>query len=139
MHPFARSSLNAGNELDESSIVWRKVPKGLLPEVDPQGVLRIEIMAGEPIVPSMVGGAPVAPEGWWAIEIPVPSGTTIGSEVRLVVDTRTTPRVIPGIVIRLAEGDSFEGTLGLVAVPEGEVGATAAAAADSSLEVLVGS
>lgn len=139
LHPFAATNLAVGTALDDAMVDWRKVPQGLLPEVDPHGVLRIDVSAGEPLTPSMVGGTPVAPEGWWAIEIPIPAGTTIGAEVRLVVDTRATPRVIPGVVVRVVESDSFEGTMGLVAVPELEVGAAAAAAADSSLEVLVGS
>jgi hypothetical protein len=139
LHPFATRNLSAGSELDEGSIDWRRVPQGLLPEVETQGVLRIDVIAGEALSPSMVGHQPVAPTGWWALEIPVPSGTRNGAEVRLVVDTRTKPRVIPGVLIRMIDSGGFEGTTGLVAVPESEVGSAAAAAADSTLEVLVGS
>lgn len=139
LHPFAARDLSAGSELDEHSISWRRVPQGLLPSVEIHGVLRIDVAAGEALTPSMIGGQPVAPDGWWALEMPVPAGTPNGAEVRLVVDVRTSPRVIPGLVIRMIDSDGFDGAMGLVAVPESEVGAAAAAAADSTLEVLVGS
>lgn len=139
LHPFTARDLSAGTGLDESSIEWRRVPRGLLAEVDPTGVLRVDVSAGEALTPSIVGGQPVAPAGWWAIELPVPKGTHNGAEVRLVVDIRNEPRVIPGMVIRMIEGSGFDASTGLVAIPESEVGAAAAAAADSTLEVLVGS
>lgn len=139
LHPFAARDLSAGIELDEHSISWRRVPQGLLPHVELDGVLRIDVAAREALAPSMIGGQPIAPDGWWALEMPVPAGTLNGAEVRLVVDVRTRPRVIPGVVIRMIESNGFEGTMGLVAIPESEVGAAAAAAADATLEVLVGS
>jgi hypothetical protein len=58
--------------------------------------------------------------------------------VRLVVDVRTAPRVVPGLVVETTSGGSFEGDSGLVAIPELEAGAAAAALADASLTVLVG-
>lgn len=107
LHPFAGRDLSAGAELDPDSISWRRVPQGLLPEVDPQGVLKIDVAAGEALTPSMIGGQPMAPDGWWALEMPVPAGTLNGTEVRLVVDIRTSPRVIPGVLMRIIDSDGF--------------------------------
>ena len=82
--------------------------------------------------------SPQVPIGWWGIEVPVPAGVVPGTEVRLVVDVRSDPKVIPGRVIRLLGDDSLEGTTALVAIEEARVGAAAAAVADGSLRTLVG-
>jgi hypothetical protein len=139
LHPFAARDLAGGTVLVPELVVWRRVPVGLLPATEPEGVLRLDIESGEPLLPSSIGDTPRAPDGWWALELPVPAGTVSGAEVRLVVNVRQDPRVIPGLVIKTLGASGLDGTLGLVAVPEAEVGAAAAAAADHSLEVLVNS
>ena len=55
-----------------------------------------------------------------------------------MVDVRGNPRVVPGLLIRSFEEATIEGTTALVAIPEGEAGAVAAALADGALSVLVG-
>jgi len=46
--------------------------------------------------------------------------------------------VVPGLLIRTFDETTIEGTAALVAIPEGEAGAVAAALADGALSVLVG-
>jgi hypothetical protein len=70
--------------------------------------------------------------------VPVPEGSLPGSDVLLVVDVRGTPRVVPGLLIRIFAEATIEGFSALVAIPEEEAGAVAAALADSALSVLVG-
>ena len=137
-HPFAATALAAGTDLAQADVVWRSIPMGVLPETTLEGVLLVDLDQGEPLVPAMIDLAPAAPPGWWALSVPVPEGSLPGSKLRLVVDVREEPRVVPGLLIRPFEEETIEGTTALVAIPEGEAGAVAAALADGALSVLVG-
>lgn len=139
VRPYLAREVKAGAPLVDEDIEWRQVPIGFLPEhASPSGLFLIDMERGAPLIPAVLGEARPLPQGWWSLEVPVPEGTAAGVEVRLVVDVRNAPRAIPGIVVRLIGADSFEGTTALVAVPEAEVGAAAAALADGSLQTLVG-
>ncbi|MGH8927846.1 MAG: hypothetical protein ACRDWH_05815 [Acidimicrobiia bacterium] len=137
-HPFSGAPLAAGSELNEALIDWRHVPIGVLPPVNIEGRLLVDVPAGQPLVPALIGTSPAIPAGWWALTVPVPEASIPGTEVRLVVDVRTNPRVIPGLLIRTFQSTGLDGTTALVALPETEAGAVAAALADSALTVLVG-
>lgn len=139
LRPFIANEVEAGDAVTGDVLDWREVPVGLLPDlVDPTGTFVAEFAAGTPLVEGMFNSEPELPTGWWAIEVPVPAGTSAGTEVRLVVDVRLDPRVVPGLVIRLTGEDTIDGLRALVAVPEADVGAAAAALADGSLRTLVG-
>lgn len=137
-HPFARADLEAGTEITEAGVVFRSIPIGVLPETVVEGILVVDVESGHPLLPDMLNAAPLIPAGWWGLTVPVPEESLPGSEVRLVVDVRGAPRVVPGLLIRTFDETTIEGTTGLVAIPEGEAGAVAAALADSALSVLVG-
>jgi hypothetical protein len=137
-HPFAGADLAAGADIAQAEITWLPVPVGVLPETALEGFLLVDVASGQPLVPSVLDPAPSIPTGWWAISVPVPEGSVPGTEVRLVVDVRGTPRVVPGLVVRTFEEATIEGTTALVAIPEGDAGAVAAALADGALSVLVG-
>jgi len=137
-HPFAATALPAGVEMTDRNVSWREVPVGVLPETMVEGFLLVDVEAGQPIVPAMLGTAPSIPSGWWGLSVPVPEASLPGSEVRLVVDVRGVPRVVPGVLIRTFDETTIEGTTALVAIPESEAGAVAAALADGALSVLVG-
>jgi hypothetical protein len=138
LHPFAHSDMAAGTEVTPSDFDQRPIPPGVLPEVHPDGVLTINIASGDPLVPAMVSQAPVVPAGWWALDVPVPAGVGAGTEVRLLVQEEAT-RVVVGLIVRIQESDSFEGNVALVAVPEADAAAAAAAVAQGRAAVLVGS
>ena len=118
--------------------MFRSIPIGVLPETVVEGILVVDVESGHPLLPDMLNAAPLIPAGWWGLTVPVPEESLPGSEVRLVVDVRGAPRVVPGLLIRTFDETTIEGTTGLVAIPEGEAGAVAAALADSALSVLVG-
>ncbi|MGH8923696.1 MAG: SAF domain-containing protein [Acidimicrobiia bacterium] len=140
LRPYLARDVAAGDEVGDEDIEWRRVPIGFLPEhASPSGLFLVDLERGAPLIRSVVGEASPLPEGWWSLEVPVPDGTSAGVEVRLVVDVRVAPRVIPGMVVRLLGSDSIDGVTALVAIPEAEVGAAAAALADGSLRTLVGS
>jgi SAF domain-containing protein len=137
-HPFAATDIAAGTDVTTAHIEWRSVPIGVLSSTTLEGYLLVDLNAGEPFLPSLLGSAPTIPNGWWGLSVPVPTGSVAGSEVRLVVDVRGSPRVVPGVLIRTFEETTIEGTTALVAIPEDEAGAVAAALADGALSVLVG-
>lgn len=137
-HPFAGADLTAGSDVTVAAIDWRPIPIGVLPETVLDGFLLVDVGAGQPLVPAMLDAAPLIPTGWWGVSVPVPEGSLPGLEVRLVVDVRGSPRVVPGLLIRTFEEATIEGSTALVAIPESEAGAVAAALADSALSVLIG-
>lgn len=139
LHPFAQSDMAAGTVVTPSNFEQRPVPPGVLPEVSPEGVLTLAIASGDPLMPAMVSSTPVVPEGWWALDVPVPAGVGAGTEVRLLVDQEEFARVVVGLIVRIQESDSFEGNVALVAVPEADAAAAAAAVAQGTAAVLVGS
>jgi hypothetical protein len=139
LRPYLARDVAAGEEVSAADLEWRRVPIGVLPEfAAPRGLFLVDLKRGAPLTASALGEANPVPAGWWSLEVPVPAGTTAGVEVRLVVDVRVAPRVIPGIVVRLLPSDSIDGLTALVAIPETEGGAAAAALADGSLRTLIG-
>jgi hypothetical protein len=136
-HPFAVRPVTAGSPFD-GAVEWRSIPSGVLPDVDPTGVAMVDLAAGEPILPSHVGEAPV-PDGWWVVSLAVPRGARVGSEVRVAV---TSPAVAEATLVRgvvVAGTPDGPGAVGSVAVPEGDAGLVAAATAGGRATVLVGS
>jgi hypothetical protein len=136
-HPFAATRVPAGAPF-EGAIEWRTVPDGLLPEVEPVGVAMVDLAAGEPVLPSHVGRAPV-PDGWWVVSLEVPSGVRVGAEVRVAVTSpgSSEAALIRGIVV--AGTPDGVGATGGVAVPEAEAALVAAAASGGRVAVLAGS
>jgi hypothetical protein len=139
LHPFARASMNPGEALTLAKVEMRPVPPGLLTPVEVGGILTGPIAAGEPLTPSVLGSAPSIPEGWWALELPVPSGVPAGSAVKLAVESDGRLRVVSGIVVRTGSPEDFDQPTALIAIPEQEVGPAAAAAMRGSVAVVVGS
>lgn len=142
-HPFAAADVEAGQEIGDGEVEWRRLPHGLLPTVSLPAVAGVPVRAGEPLRPSdlSTGGVPV-PEGWWAVEVEVPRGTPDGTEVRLTVTDLVvgTTEVVPGIVTQVVEAESafVDGSTALVAVPEEHVGSVASARIEGRLGVAVG-
>ncbi len=84
-YPFAVSTISAGTPITESMVEWKNLPEGAiaLPDLaDP--VAARDLPAGEPIVPSAVSGAPVVPDGWWSVPVPLSQRAVPGTQVRLI-------------------------------------------------------
>ena len=67
-HPFAGDDLAAGTPIEVADLEWRRIPKGLLPEVEPAGVLAVDVGGGEPLVPALIV-VQAPPTGWWVLEV----------------------------------------------------------------------
>ncbi len=141
LRPFATRAIGPGETVADGDVEWRPVPVHLLPEVELPAVSAAPIAAGEPILASRLGAPASAPEGWWAAEVPVPSGVVPGAAVRLVAAAADggAPSVIPGVVVEISSSaGTFDGRpRALVAVPPDGVAAVASAAAEQRLTVVV--
>jgi len=134
-HPFLTTAVSAGEEIGDWNTEMRKVPVGLLEEVEPVGTAAKPIAEGEPLLTSMltVTGDPV-PDGWWTIEIELPDGTSAGTNAQLVL--LDSGDVVDAVVVAEPVDDSLGSNLGSVAVaPEAAV-ATAVAAANGEIAVM---
>lgn len=132
-HPFAAVRIPVGERIDESNVRWEEIPAGLLEAVRLPLVAGRTILPGEPIPPIEATEDSGIPDGWWAVEVALPTGTRSGMAVRLVTPEATSE----GVVVATHEGDFGEQS-GLVAVPASEADVVAVAALDASLMVLVG-
>ncbi len=134
-HPFAAIELAVGEAIDDTVVIWRDVPPGLLDPVGLPTVASRPLQAGDPV---LLGDASAAnnsgiPEGWWGVEVDLPAGARSGMSVKLV----TAAAAVDGLVIPVTDGDFGERT-GLVAVPGDAAENVAAAALDTTVMVLLG-
>jgi len=144
-HPFAVDHIVAGAPLESSLFEERPVLKGSLAAVAIAGRAAHDIEAGEPLLASAVDTQQAAtPDGWWALEVPLPASASAGMAVRLVVhatDSAGSAAVVEGVVIEPTTGTTdplgFESPNGLVAVPEPDAAAAAVAVADRRVTVLL--
>lgn len=141
-YPFAAVDLPAGTVIDERSIEWRDVPRGIMPSAPSvDGTLRYPIKRGEPVSDSLIAEqGPTIPDGWWALSTTLPGTVVVGQTVQLVV-TGAMPRAFPGIVIEPpppAGALDYEDPEGLVAVPGESATVVAAAMAEGTVSVLLG-
>lgn len=136
--PFAGRALTVGEAIASTDVEWREVPAGLLGPADPTGkTAAVDIPAGEPLTPSVLGEAVSVPPGWWQVPVDVGVAAAPGREVMLVVGDP--PVTIRGLVISGQQGDpySLDYRPALVAVPAGAAAQVAAAARDGSLVAAV--
>ena len=139
LRPFAMAGIEAGAAVDETMLEYREVPIDLLPDVDPIGFAVVAIAAGEPLTPAALTEHGPLPEGWWAVEMEVPTGTTPGTELRLVVED-TGGIAIPAIVTAVAPTDQrsgWERDTAMVAMPQDRAAEIAEALSRAEVSVLV--
>lgn len=137
-HPFAGSDLVAGTPLADADLRWRSVPRGLLPEVEADGILVVDVVEDEALMPSHRSEVAIPP-GWWVVEVEVPPGAVVGGTVRVAVTAAgaSEATLVEGVVVRGSAG-GLGGSPGAVAVPEAASALVAAAARSNQLVVLSG-
>jgi hypothetical protein len=134
-HPFAVADLAVGDTIDDTVVIWRDVPRGLLEPVVLPTVASRRLQVGDPV---LLGDASSAnssgiPDGWWGVEVDLPRGARPAMSVKLVTGTAA----VDGIVIDVTDGD-FGERKGLVAVPGDAAESVAGAALDAAVMVLLG-
>jgi hypothetical protein len=136
--PFAVTSIAAGDRIVEEMLEYREVPVGVLPEVDADGYAVEPISPGEPLTPSVISDRDPLPDGWWAMEMEVPTGAGSGTELRLVIEG--VAAVVPGLITSVVSADQSAGWVretAMVAVPSEQAPGVATALADGKVSVLV--
>ena len=139
LRPFAVAMIEAGTAMEPDLIEYLEVPAGLLPEVELDGITVNLIQSGEPIIPALLSDRGALPEGWWALEMQVPSGVAPGSELRLVVEEDGV-NAIPAIVTAVVPPDPLDGwsqPSALVAIPADRAGALATPLSEGRVRVLI--
>jgi len=137
-HPFLITPVAAGSPITDDLLVWRPVPAGMLELPDLGGsVAAVDLAAGDPLTPSVLGSPVVAPAGWWAVPLAIGRHADAGDEVMLVtIDPALT---IPGIVVEPESGDAYSLDFrpAVVAVPGDVAPLVAAAAGEGRLITVV--
>ena len=142
LRPFARVEIAAGTPLKPDLFEQVAVPVGLLPPVAIEGSAGSTLSKGDPLT---VGAVTLvsAPPGWWTVELELPQGASIGTEIQIALlgTSPTQPtKTIPGLVISPGgESTSFQPEPGLVAVPERWVADVAASLSQNRVVVFLGS
>ena len=136
--PFAVSSIAAGDRIVEEMLEYREVPVGVLPEVDADGYAVGPILPGDPLTPSVISDRDPLPDGWWAMEMEVPTGAGSGTELRLVIEGAAA--VVPGLITTIVPAGQSAGwarDTAMVAVPSDQAALVATALARGQVGVLV--
>jgi hypothetical protein len=138
LHPFLRRDVAAGQSIGADDLEWIEIDAGLLPvpKLAADVVAAAGLEAGEPLLPSDLGGMPPLPADWWAVAVPLDPAAVPGDQARLVIADPFL--VVDGIVTAAADNDSYGyRTPGLVAVPGDVAPAVAAAAAYDGVVTLL--
>ncbi len=141
---FTNTDVAEGVPLDPTVVEARRVPAGVLVPAPPEGVAATGLPAGTPLTAAVIDTSGVEiPADWWTIALDLPSGTTPGTAVLLIMlgDDGST-RSAEGVVV--AGPAPTTGPLGLddrsgvVAIP-GQIAAEVAQAESTGrLTVLAG-
>lgn len=136
--PFAVTTINPGDVIDESNTELRRLPANLLDTAERGAVATRQILPGSPVMASAVGEqGETAPPGWWVVGVTLPDGAEVGDEVRLVL--LDSGAEVPGVVAHPGSDDPFAAADGGVAVPPESSSEVALAAAGGRLAVLISS
>lgn len=134
-HPFAITAIAIGDDVGTANTELRQVPKGLFEPVE-TGVATRSILPGDPVLTGDITDSQShIPAGWWIIAADVPTDTSPGDRVRVVL--LSTGEVVEGIVTSVGDDDPFAAASGAIAVEPDRAGEVAMAAADGQIAVLV--
>jgi len=138
VRPFAARAVAVGEPIDAAAVEWREVPAGLLPSPDLTGaVAAVDLAAGDPLLPALLGTRVAIPDGWWEIPVAVGTHAAAGDAVMLVITDP--PSTVEGLVVSPQRGDAYslDYRPAVVAVPAEAAGLVASAAAAGSLVAAV--
>lgn len=140
-HPFLSRDVARGEAVEES-LVWRRVPEGVLERVEASGFAARPLVSGQPLLRGDAVPRPVtAPPDWWIVEVEVPTEAAAGGRVQLVVLPEPGSRPltpIEGVVVQVRPA-GYEGgnPVASVAVPPESAATAAAAIAEQRVSALV--
>ncbi|MXZ68349.1 MAG: hypothetical protein F4X18_10830 [Acidimicrobiia bacterium] len=140
-HPYVTRDVARGDPV-EGAIEWRTVAGGVLEPVLGSGFADRDLTAGHPLLPGDTTDAPLqVPRGWWLLDVAVPTDTTAGMSVQLVILPSSGERALPpigGLVTSVRPGDyQSDGLVGSVAFPPDRAATAAVAIAEDRVSVLI--
>ena len=115
--PFVAADVSAGDPLTIDHIIWRDVPAGLLPMPALTGAVALRPMSrGDPALAPALTYEPLIPDGWWSLEMRLPSGAVPGAAARVAV--RDPALAADGVVVSIIGAGAFDAfASSIVAVP----------------------
>ncbi len=137
-HPFLTAAVPAGSPVPAEAVAWHNVPAGLLTLPDLEAtVAAVDLEPGDPVTPSVMTTAAVAPQGWWAVPVSLGRHAAPGDEVMLVMIDP--PITVGGIVLEAESGDrySLDFSPAVIAVPGESAALVAAASAEGRMIAVV--
>lgn len=135
-HPFATEAIPAGAEIGDWNTRGHRVPAGMLEQVSPSGVALTDVAPGDPILASSIGDRDEeVPEGWWAIEIALPTSADPGDRAEIVLLDNGS--AVPAVVVAGVSDDPLGSGLGSVAVSGERAAEVAAAAVNGRVAVMI--
>lgn len=136
--PFAITTINPGDVIDETNTELKRAPVGLMETAELGAVATRQVLPGSPVMASSVGEqGRTVPPGWWVVAVVLPEGADVGDDVRLVLLDSGVE--VTGVVAHPGSDDPFAAADGGVAVPPERSTDVALAAADGRLAVLISS
>ncbi|NIV57918.1 MAG: hypothetical protein GWN48_21330, partial [Actinobacteria bacterium] len=133
-YPFTATPAARGRPVE---VEYRQVPEGLFPPGADTGTAVVDLPAGVPLLPYLVGTGVTVPDGWWTVPIEGAAHAASGDRVMLV--SADPPLRFIGLVVSAGRGDRYSGDYrpALVALPEEEAALASAASSLGGLVVAV--
>jgi len=143
LHPFLVRDVAVGEPVEEA-IRWEQIPSGTLTATRGTGFAARPLSVGEPLLASDTTAlALTPPDGWWVVELDLPSDAVAGAAIQLVIlpEPGTSPLPpVGGIIMSVREPDrgfGSGGLIGSVAVPPDQAATAAVAIANDRVSVLI--
>jgi hypothetical protein len=132
---FLSADVPAGTPLTADLVERRLIPAPGFATIDPSGIAAVDLMAGDPLVASMVATVDI-PHGWVHIAASLPDHAVPGTRAKgVILDQGEEPSQFPALVVAAGPDDPFGEGDGTIAVPPEWLGPAAAAAAAGRLVV----
>jgi hypothetical protein len=136
LHPFAIEDIDRGALVDEANTEMRPVPADMFSPVELGQATASSVRSGDPVLASGLDEeAQRVPDGWWSLEVALPSGAHRGDSARIVLLDSDT--VAAGVVVEETGEDPLGSGLGLVAVDPDQAAEVARAVGEGRAVVMI--
>lgn len=136
LHPFAIEDIDRGALVDEANTEMRPVPADMFSPVELGQATASSVRSGDPVLASGLDEeAQRVPDGWWSLEVALPSGAHRGDSARIVLLDSDT--VAAGVVVEDTGEDPLGSGLGLVAVDPDQAAEVARAVGEGRAVVMI--
>jgi hypothetical protein len=136
LHPFAIEDIERGALVDEANTEMRPVPADRFSPVEMGQATASPVSSGDPVLASGLDQEVQRfPDGWWSLEVTLPSAAHRGDLARIVLLDSDT--VASGVVVEETSEDPLGSGLGLVAVDPDQAAEVARAVGEGRAVVMI--